>query len=625
MLVRFNDVSKSFGPFQVLRNVTFDLRSGQKTGLIGPNGSGKTTLLGLIESPDDAQSGTVARTSGLRIGHLEQIPNLGTRTVFEAGVEPFAKLEQTERRIAELEDSITRRPDDVEMLNEYSELQHEFEFRGGYSFRARTEAALFGVGFSRQHLDRPVQSLSGGERNRLALARLLLADVDLLLLDEPTNHLDIRAIEWLEHFLRDTDKALIVVSHDRFFLDRVVNQILELDQGRVSNYPGNYSAYLVQRQERHAVAEKQWQRQQEWIERTEGFIRKNLAGQKTRQAQSRRNQLDRLERVERPAGNNPEVRFRFSTSVRTGRHVVTTHDLAIGYPGVRVADNLNLSVERGERWAFLGPNGSGKTTLLRSCIGRLPPVAGDLIWDERVEVGYYDQHLQDLDGSATVFEELRGVDSRATDGDLRSFLAQFLFRGEDVFKSVGSLSGGEKSRLTLAKIIYEAPPLLALDEPTNHLDIPAREALEEALLEYPGTILFVTHDRRLVERIATHILYIGDGGVRTFDRFDSFESWLGQKVDDSRPEAETKATAGRSPKPQRRELSKNRRDQIERTVREIEARIATGENAIREIERLFQEAPLELEWDETNRRYAELKTDIEALYTELAQHLQKLE
>lgn len=623
MLVRFNDVSRSFGVLDLFRNVSFELQPGQKVGLIGPNGSGKTTLLGLFEKPDDADTGTVARRPGLRIGRMEQIPDLGNATVFEVAVESFAALTSTETRIAELEAAISDRPTDADLLETYSRLQHEFEFHGGYTYRTRTEAALLGVGFIRDLFSRPAQSLSGGEKNRLALVRLLLADVDLLLLDEPTNHLDIRSIEWLEHFLSDTGKAIVLVSHDRFFLDRVVGRILEIDGGRVTAYSGNYSAFVEQRDERRATREREWQRQQAYIERTEDFIRRNLAGQKTKQAQSRRNRLERMERVERPATENSGVRFQFDTSIRTGRYVVTARDLAIGYAGNRITEKLNLSVERGHRWAFLGPNGSGKTTLLRTCTGLLPPLEGDLTWGERVEFGYYDQQLDDLSPSATVIEELRTVDSRATDGALRSFLAQFLFRGEDAFKNVGSLSGGEKSRLTLAKIIYSAPPLLALDEPTNHLDIPAREALEAALEVYPGTMIFVTHDRRLVERIATHILYIGDEGVRTFEHLDSFERWFSEKIVETPLVTESRKPAPRNTsKPQ---MSKNQRERVEHAVRTIELQIKSDEHELHEIEGLFQGTPAGLDWDETNRRYAELKDGIESLYKELSEHLGRLE
>ncbi len=624
MLVRFNDVSKSFGVLDLFHDVSFELQAGQKVGLIGPNGSGKTTLLRLFEIPDEADTGTVARRSGLRIGRLEQIPDLGDATVFEVAVESFAALATAEDKIAELEAAISNHPTDAALLEAYSTLQHEFEFRGGYTYRARTEAALFGVGFTRDLFSRQALSLSGGEKNRLALACLLLADVDLLLLDEPTNHLDIRAIEWLEHFLSDTGKAIVMVSHDRLFLDRVVSRILEIDGRRVTAYSGNYSAFLEQRKQRRALQEKEWRHQQEHIERTEDFIRRNLAGQKTKQAQSRRTQLQRMKRIERPATEDSGVRFQFDSSIRAGRYVMTARDLAIGYLDNRITEHLNLSVERGQRWALLGPNGSGKTTLLRTCIGRLAPLEGDLTWDERIEIGYYDQQLDDLSPSATVIEELRTIDSRATDGALRSFLAQFLFRGEDAFKDVGSLSGGEKSRLALAKIIYKGPPLLALDEPTNHLDIAAREALESALMEYPGTMIFVTHDRRLVERIATHILYIGDEGVCTFEHFDSFERWLGETIDGTPVETKShqSAISPNTPTPQ---LSKNKREQVEHAVRTIESRIENDEEELRRIEQLFQGAPSGLDWNETNRRYSNIKDEIESLYEELSKHLRKLD
>jgi len=629
MLARFNDVSMSFGAFDLFAHASFELREGQKTGLIGPNGAGKTTLLRLLEAPDTASSGSIVRRSGLRVGRLEQIPDLGDATVFDIALEPFDSLIQAERRIGELEAAITERPDDESLLTEYSELQHKFEFDGGYRYRAQTEAALFGVGFGRDRFQSPACELSGGEKNRLALARLLLANVDLLLLDEPTNHLDIRAIEWLEHFLRESPRAILLVSHDRFFLDRVVDRIVEVNHGRVEDYTGNYSAYLHQRDQRRAVQEKQWRRQQEEIARKEDFIRRNLAGQKTKQAQSRRNELERMERIERPDTERPQVRFRMGTTVRIGRFAVTTRNLEIGYPGAVIGRGFDLDIERGQRWALVGPNGSGKTTLLRTCTGRLKPLGGDLNWDERLRIGYYDQQLEDLDLETTVLGELRSIDANATDGDLRSFLALFLFRGDDVGKPVRALSGGEKSRLALARIIYATPPLPALDEPTNHLDIPAREALEQALDAYPGTMMFVTHDRRLVERIATHILYISEEGPRVFDRFDEFERWLADTVDESDSEETGAAKAApmpeNNPEQARAPLSKNKREQIQNRIGTLESSIADHEKQIAEIERGFQKAPLDLDWDETNKQYAELKAEVDGLYEELAGEMEKLE
>ncbi len=619
-MVRFHDVSKSYGSFDVLQNVSFEIHPGNKVGLIGPNGAGKTTLLGLLQSPDNRDSGTVTTGSGIRIGRLDQLPDFGTATVLDEGLACFEDLRTEEQRLREMEVAMAEDQAPV-LLTRYSELQEDFEFRGGYSYRARTEGALFGVGFTRDQFDQPANLLSGGEQNRLALARLLLAENDLLLLDEPTNHLDIRSIEWLEGYLRETDKSLLIVSHDRFFLDRIVDRILELENGKIYSYKGNYSAYVKQRNQRIELQEKEWQRQQEWIKKTQEYIRRNIAGQKTKQAQSRRRALARIQAIAKPPAAGKRVRFRFMSSTDTGRYLLRGRALGIGYPTNSIIENVSIDVERGQRWALVGPNGSGKTTLLRSLIGRLAPLSGELDWDDRLEVGYYDQQLEDLDSSASVLDEIRALDSQPSDGELRSFLAQFLFRGQDVFKEVATLSGGERSKLVLAKIIYASPPLLALDEPTNHLDIASCEALEPALGAYPGTILFITHDRRLVERIATHILYVASKRVLLFDRFGAFEEWLEEDV-----AASSSKSIQSEDRPKYRKLknlpttklSKNRREQLEKEVHSLETKIGESENEIQKMESLFQEAPKDLEWDKANRRYGDLKDRIEALYQELA-------
>jgi ATP-binding cassette subfamily F protein 3 len=628
MLIRFTNVSRAFGAFDVLRDVTFQIDPRQKVGLVGANGSGKTTLLGLVEQPDECDRGEISRAADLHVGRLEQIPALGDRSVYEIAVDAFADLIRIEEQLQSLEGAISDQPDEARLLERYAAAQHEFEFRGGYGYRARTEGALFGLGFENEDFERRADTLSGGEKNRLALARLLLSDVNLLLLDEPTNHLDIRAIEWLEHFLRETERAVLVVSHDRFFLDRVATRIVELERGRATEYAGNYTAFLKQKEERRATLEKEWQRQQEWIQKTEDFVRKNIAGQKTKQAQARRNALQRLERIERPPSIDETARFRFRAGPRTGRIVLRTRALDAGYPGKALIRELDLEVERGERWALVGPNGSGKTTLLRTLTRHLDALGGEIHWDDRVEIGYYDQQLADLAGP-TVLDEIRAVDTNAGDGDLRAFLAQFQFRGDDVFKPVDRLSGGEKSRLVLARIIWETPQLLALDEPTNHLDILARDALERALCEYPGTILFVTHDRRLVEKIASHILYIDIEGLRRFDRFDAFETWLGESVDAGRPPSRPATppepdTPKREPVRTRPTLSKNMRERIEQEMNSIESRIGSHELEVREIERQFQESPLDLDWDRANQRYAKLKQRIEELYEKLEEQIEKL-
>jgi ATP-binding cassette subfamily F protein 3 len=638
VLVQLNGVSKSFGSQTVLRDVSFQINPSEKIGLIGANGAGKTTLLKIIGRVYDTDSGAVTRKSGLQIGTLDQIPDFHEGTsVLEEGLRSSDYLRAIEREMRELEHAIaggaTR-----DVLDRYSHLQHEFELKGGYSYRARTEAALLGVGFAKDALTRPSRDLSGGEKNRLALAKLLLSNAELLLLDEPTNHLDIRSIEWLEKFLRDTDKTIIVISHDRFFLDRVANRILEVADGRIQDYRGNYSAYLKERAERIARQGKEWQLQSEWIEKQEDYIRRNIAGQKTKQAQSRRKLLARVKPLEKPQSLSGKVKFRFLPVERSSRYVLTTRALCIGYEDMPLVRSIDFEVQRGERWAILGANGSGKTTLLRTLIGARSPIQGDLEWNEALDVGYYDQQLQDLNPQSSVLDEIRELDLTVTDGELRSYLAQFLFSGEDVFKKVGQLSGGEKSRLMLARIIYVTPQLLALDEPTNHLDIASREALETALAEYPGTILFVTHDRYLVQKIATHLIYIEKGRAHVFDRLSAFEEWLESDPLPATPalplsegekgkppgasilplkEGESGDAAGG---PQRRPatLSKNKRDQLQKEVAQLEEKIASIEGELAELELQFQNPATGTDWESTHRRYADLKVALDHLYEDLA-------
>jgi ATP-binding cassette, subfamily F, member 3 len=621
VIVQLNGVSKSFGSQDVLRDVSFQINLSEKVGLIGANGAGKTTLLKLIGGVYEPESGSLTRKSALEIGTLDQIPDFHEGTsVLEEGLRASEYLRRIEKELRDLEHSIAAGSAES-VLDRYSHLQHEFELKGGYSYRARTEAALNGVGFSKQAQDRPSRNLSGGEKNRLALAKLLLSKAELLLLDEPTNHLDIRSIEWLEKFLRETDKTIVIVSHDRFFLDRVVNRIIEVNAGSIQDYHGNYSDYLKGRAERLARQEKEWQHQKEWIENQEDYIRRNIAGQKTKQAQSRRKLLARVKPIEKPKTSSEKVKFRFMPVERTSRYVLSTRGLAVGYEGAPLVRGIHFDVQRNERWAILGPNGSGKTTLLRTLVGARSPIDGELEWNEALDVGYYDQQLQDLDSKLSVLEEIRELDTTATDGELRSYLAQFLFSGEDVFKKVASLSGGEKSRLTLARIIYAAPQLLALDEPTNHLDIASREALEMALMEYPGTILFVTHDRYLVQKIATHLMYIEDGKAHVFDRLSAFEEWLGQETGGRTPEFPNSNSGVQvcdPPSPARATLSKNKREQLEREVGNLEKRIASVEGELAELELCFQNPATGTDWETTHKRYADLKLTLERLYEDLA-------
>jgi len=620
VLVQLNDVSKAFGSREVLRNVSFQINPSEKIGLIGTNGSGKTTLLKMLSSRMEADEGSISRRTGLQVGTLDQIPDFEEETsVFEEGLRSFANLIGVEREMARLEHEIsTTHAEDA--LERYSTLQHEFELKGGYKFRAMTEAALLGVGFAKPTLTRPSRLLSGGEKNRLALAKLLLSESDLLLLDEPTNHLDIRSIEWLERFLRETAKTVVVVSHDRIFLDRVVGRILEIANCRLYDYRGNYTAYVRERGERLARQEKEWSQQQEWIANQEDYIRRNIAGQKTKQAQSRRKMLARVQRIEKPKSTSSEVKFRFLPAERGSRFVVQARNLNVGY-GVSLVKNLRLEVERGSRWAILGGNGAGKTTLLKTLVGAIPPLSGEIDWSENVGLGYYDQQLSDLEKDSTVIDEIRSLDSTASDGELRSYLAQFLFGGEDVFNKVGNLSGGEKSRVALAKIIYQAPTILALDEPTNHLDIASREALETALMDYPGTILFVTHDRYLAQKLATHLLYIENQAAYLFDRLTAFEEWLerdSEKPSDGGSSVPAEATSASQPASVTA-MSKNRREKLAGEISGTEEQIRALETELASIESSFSNPDPGRDWADLHRRHAEIQKSLDGLYLQLAQ------
>ncbi|HEY8458735.1 MAG TPA: ABC-F family ATP-binding cassette domain-containing protein [Blastocatellia bacterium] len=524
MLFRLAEVTKAYGAQEVLRGVTFQFNPGEHVGLVGRNGAGKTTLLRLIMGAETPDSGEIERLRGFRYGALAQhVDFSGETTVMDAALEVFENLRALEKKMRDLERAMTEISGDEldRVMHEYSEAQQAYEQGGGFSYHSRAEAVLLGLGFTKDEFDKRAENLSGGEKNRLGLARLLLLEPDILLLDEPTNHLDVEAVEWLEDFLSGYKSAYLIISHDRFFLDHTVNRVLDLENGRVESYRGNYSDYLVEREERREQRRRAYREQQEMIARAEEFIRRNIAGQKTKQAKSRRNFLERMERLEN-VSDLETANFKLKPTARTGDQVLLLDKLAIGFPGKTLASGLSLLLRRGERLGIIGGNGVGKTTLLRTLLGEQKPLGGDWRWGAGVNIGYYDQRLRIVDDRNTVIEELRGVaSSSVADGELRGFLGRFLFTGDDAFKPVSALSGGEKGRLALAKLIYSRVNLLILDEPTNHLDIASREALEDALNDFDGAIIAVSHDRYFLDRVATRILVLkGEEGEKGFEHFD---------------------------------------------------------------------------------------------------------
>jgi ATP-binding cassette subfamily F protein 3 len=544
MLFRLSEVHKSYGTQDVLRGASLQVNPGEHAGLVGRNGAGKSTIFRLVRGEDSADRGDVVRARGVKLGLLDQHVHFKPgSTVHESALAAFGRLQQIEHEMHELEHRMAEAGGDLEkVLERYSDLQHEFELEGGFEYAARAESILQGLGFDREVWSLETEKLSGGQQNRLGLACLLLAQPDVLLLDEPTNHLDVNAVEWLEEFLQEYESAFVIISHDRYFLDRCCRRIIELENGRAASYTGNYSDYLVEREERREAQQRAYDNQQQLIAKTEEFIRRNLAGQKTKQAKSRRKMLEKLERVDAVRRDQSSGDFRLQAIERTGNHVLTVTDLAVGYPEKHLAGDISFILRRGECLGIIGPNGSGKTTFLRTILNKISALSGEVRWGTKVQIGYYAQQLDDLDERNEIIMELRRVaPSSATGGELRSFLAKFLFSGDDVYKHVRDLSGGEKGRLALAKLIYSRVNVLVLDEPTNHLDIPSREALEEALSAYEGTIITISHDRYFLDRVATQILALdGFDGAEHYDGdYTEYHDWkLGIRASSPVPQTE---------------------------------------------------------------------------------------
>ena len=535
MLFRLSEVSKSYAAHDILSEMSFQINPNEKVGLVGRNGAGKTTVFRLISAEESPDSGEIVKANNLKLGLLDQHVHFTKgRTVHAAALSAFKRLQEIEVEMRRLEHEMAENSDELDaILEKYSGLQDEFEHLGGFEYAAKAESILQGLGFDREMWEMPTDMLSGGQRNRLGLVRLLLAQTDVLLLDEPTNHLDVYSVEWLEEFLQTYASSYVVISHDRYFLDRVCNRILEIENGKAVSYKGNYSDFLVEREERREIQRRAFENQQHLIAKNEEFIRRNLAGQKTKLAKSRRNMLERLERVEAVAADKSSGNFQLKNVERTGENVLMVEDLSVGYEDLTLAEGIEFTLRRGECLGIIGANGTGKTTFLKTILGKVPSLGGEIRWGTKTEIGYYAQQLDDLDDRNEIIMELRRVAaSTATAGELRSFLAKFLFMGDDVYKLVGDLSGGEKGRLALAKLIYSRCNVLVLDEPTNHLDIPSREALEAALEAFPGTILTISHDRYFLDRVATQILtFDGKGNTEHYNgNYSEFHDWHAEQI-----------------------------------------------------------------------------------------------
>ncbi|WP_127610452.1 ABC-F family ATP-binding cassette domain-containing protein [Paenibacillus validus] len=525
MLLQVSGITKSYGVTTVLSNITLQIEARERIGLVGVNGAGKSTLLQIIAGELSYDEGNIFKAKETKIGYLRQNTGLASdRSIWNELMSVFAGMLEMEEEIRRLEarmsepDVLADEKKTEDTMRRYAELSDAFRAKGGYEIEAKVRGVLNGMGFGSMNADTPVQALSGGQKTRLALAKMLLEAPDLLLLDEPTNHLDIPTLTWLEQYLRSYPGAILVVSHDRYFLDALVDAIYEIERNSSKRYTGNYSRYIELKEADYEIQLKQYEKQQDEIAKMEEFVQRNIVrASTTKRAQSRRKALEKIERLDKPLGDLKRASFAFEIEAQTGREVLDVRGLSVSYDGRNpLVRNVTFQLRRGDTAALIGPNGIGKTTLLKTLIGQHQPDRGTYQWGTNVKIGYYDQEQTGLNPNHTVLEEVWSAFPHLEEARIRTVLGNFLFSGEDVFKKVGSLSGGEKARVALAKLMLLKANVLILDEPTNHLDLYSKEVLESALIDYEGTLLFISHDRYFLNKMAESMLELAPDGVTVY-------------------------------------------------------------------------------------------------------------
>ena len=522
LLLQTNNVARRFGAETLFHKINFQIQDRGRVALVGRNGAGKTTLLKIIAGINPPDDGDVSIRKDCQIGYLAQDQGLSSdQTIWDEMNAVFAKLHQQERQIQQLEQQISSLDPQAanyqDVLNTYDQVQNAFSQNGGYTYEAKIKSVLHGFHFEADRYQTVINTLSGGQKTQIALAKLLLQEPDLLILDEPTNHLDMQVLAWLEDYLKSYDGALLLVSHDRYFLDRIVNEVFDLENQTLTHYSGNYSAFTTHKQERLKAEWKQYEKQQTEINKLEDFVNRNIVrASTTKRAQARRKQLEKMDRLDRPEVDDSSIHFTFSADHPSGNIVLDVADATIGYPDKILAHPVNFEIRKHQRVAIIGPNGVGKSTLLKSILNKISLLGGRVKTGANVQIGYYDQEQQVLHPQKTVLEEVWDDYPTVDEKDIRSLLGSFLFVGDDVFKPVSALSGGEKARLQLTKLSFEHANFLILDEPTNHLDIDSREVLEQAINEFDGTVLFVSHDRYFINQVATDILALDQTGAQHF-------------------------------------------------------------------------------------------------------------
>lgn len=651
ILLQVQQISKYFGAEMILNNIKLEVKTNDRIALVGRNGAGKSTLLKIIAGELSYDGGTISKPKQVKIGYLAQNTSLeSSRTIWEEMLTVFEDLRQMEQKLREIElkmadpDNLKKESYFESLLKQYDVLQHNFKEQGGYQYEADIRSILHGFRFYDADYEKPVKSLSGGQKTRLALAKLLLSKQDILILDEPTNHLDIETLTWLENYLQNYRGALLIVSHDRYFLDKVVNQVYEISRTKIDHFTGNYSSYLIQKQVKLEKEWKDFDQQQKQIAKLEDFVARNIVrASTTKRAQSRRKQLEKLDRLDRPEGNEKSAHFGFHFSKATGKDVLKTHDLAIGYdPKYPTASNINFEAKQADSIAIVGPNGIGKTTLLKTLIKLLPPLAGDFVFGAGVQIGYYDQEQTNLTSNKTVLAEVWDDFPDLTEQAIRNCLGSFLFSEDDCNKVVHSLSGGEKARLALSKLTLLDANVLILDEPTNHLDIDSKEVLETALIQFEGTILFVSHDRYFINRIASKVLELSSQTVTTYlGDYDYYLQKLAEEAEIARLDAEeaaqkqlTNLTIKKTITPTSKKsyhLDKEKQKEQrkwERRLTEIEQSLEESEKQITTLETLLTEPEIYQNHEkvyEINTELEKQKATAEKLMTEWENVSEQLE
>ncbi|WP_414842054.1 ATP-binding cassette domain-containing protein [Enterococcus saccharolyticus] len=591
ILLQANQIARLFGAEVLFENLQLEISSRARIGLVGRNGAGKSTFLKIIAGIEAPDAGTIAKNKTATMGYLAQDTGLiSNATVWEEMLDAFAAVRILEKRMRELEIAISESDPNTAnyqtILKEYDRLQHDFSEKNGYGYENEIRSVLHGFQFDASFYDQKIATLSGGQKTRLALAKMLLQSPDILILDEPTNHLDIETLAWLEGYLQNYSGALLIVSHDRYFLDKVVTEIYEISRRKMRHYKGNYSRYLDLKAEQLASDWKAYEKQQTEINKLEDFVARNLVrASTTKRAQSRRKQLEKMDRLDRPQGDEKSAHFLFDIEKPSGNIVLQVEDAAIGYSIEEIlSEPINLDIRRKDAIALVGPNGIGKSTLLKSLIGELPFIRGEVTFGANVATGYYDQGQTNLHHNKTILQELWDEHPTTPEVEIRTALGGFLFSGEDVDKPIALLSGGEKARVALAKLAMNKENFLILDEPTNHLDIDNKEVLENALIDYEGTLFFVSHDRYFINRIATKVIELSENGSKLY--LGDYDYYLEKKQEEAEIAAllEEKTviatvSTGKQNFQQNKEQQKIIRN-LQRKIEKIEEELATLDEKI---------------------------------------------